>query len=131
MVLAASASLIPSAMTGLAQARKLAAAASVKVRTVLASDEEFDFGNEQWDLIAILYSIEKRSVHRVRQALKPGGVVVVECAHKEAANASFEYDTNELLEIFDGFRILKYEDAVGLHEWAGKQLRLVRLIAQK
>jgi len=117
--------------TGLEQARKLAEAAGVKIRTVHASDEEFDFGTERWDLIAILYPIEKRSVHRVRQALKPGGIVVVECSHKEGGNAPFEYDTNELLKIFDGFRILKYEDAVGEHEWVRKQLRLVRLIAQK
>ena len=117
--------------TGLAEARKSALAAGVKLHTILESDEEFDFGTEQWDLIAIIYSIEKRSVYRVRQALKPGGIVVVECSHKEGANAPFEYETNELLKIFDGFRIVKYEDTVGEHEWARKQLRLVRLIAQK
>lgn len=117
--------------TGLAQARKAAAAAGIKVKTVLASDEEFEFGTEQWDLIAILYPIEKRSIYRVRQALKTGGLVVVECGHKEAGNASFEYDTNELLKIFDGFEILKYEDSVGEHEWARKQVRMVRLIARK
>jgi hypothetical protein len=38
-----------------------------------ASDEEFDFGTEQWDLITILYPIEKRSVYRVRQALRVDG----------------------------------------------------------
>lgn len=117
--------------TGLAQARKAATEAGVRVKTVLASDEEFEFGTEQWDLIAILYPIEKRSIYRVRQALKTGGLVVVECGHKEAGNASFEYETNELLKIFEGFQILKYEDSVGEHEWARKQLRLVRLIARK
>jgi hypothetical protein len=103
----------------------------VKIRTVLVSDEEFDFGTEQWDLIALIYPIEKRSVYRVRQALKPRGIVVVECSHKEGANAPFEYDTNELLQIFEGFRIIKYQDTVDEHEWARKQLRLVRLIAEK
>jgi SAM-dependent methyltransferase len=116
---------------GLAEARRLAASAGVKVNTVLASDEEFDFGVDEWDLIAILYPIEKRSVYRVRKALKPGGIVVVECSHKEAANAPFEFETNELLKIYDGFRILKYEDVMGMHEWTRKELRLVRLIAQK
>jgi hypothetical protein len=101
------------------------------VRTILASDEEFDFGTGQWDLIALIYPIEKRSVYRIRQALKPGGLVVVECSHKEATNAPFEYDVNELLEIFAGFRILKYEDTPGDHEWARRKLRLVRLVAQK
>lgn len=116
---------------GLAQARKLASAAGVTIQTVLASDEEFDFGVEAWDLIAILYPIEKRSVYRARKALKPGGIVVVECSHKEGANAPFEFETNELPKIFDGFRIVKYEDRMGMHEWVRKELRLVRLIAEK
>lgn len=116
---------------GLSEAKKLAAAADVQIKTILASDEEFEFGTNQWDLIAIIYPIEKRSVYRVRQALKTGGVVVVECSHKESANAPFEHGTNELLRIFDGFRIIRYEDTVDLHEWAQKRLRLVRLIAQK
>lgn len=88
---------------GLAEAKRLAAAAGVQIHTVLASDEEFDFGADQWDLIAILYPIEKRSVYRVRKALKSGGLVVVECAHKEAGNAPYGYETNELLKIFEGF----------------------------
>lgn len=116
---------------GLDRAQAAARAAGLKIRTVLASDEEFEFGIARWDLIALIYPIEKRSVHRIRQALKPGGVVVVECGHKEDSNAPFEYGVNELLEIFAGFRILKYEDAPGDHEWAHKRLRLVRLIATK
>jgi len=116
---------------GLNHARGSAAAAGLTIHALHASDEEFDFGVEQWDLIALIYPIEKRSVYRIRQALKPGGVVVVECSHKEGSNAPFEYDTNELLEIFSGFRIVKYEDSHRLHEWAGKKLRIVRLIAVK
>jgi 2-polyprenyl-3-methyl-5-hydroxy-6-metoxy-1,4-benzoquinol methylase len=116
---------------GLAEAERIAASAGVHIKTVLASDGEFAFGDNKWDLIAILYPLEKRSVYRVRKALKPGGVVVVECSHKDPGNASFGFETNELLKIFDGFRILKYEDMTGAHEWSRKQVRLVRLIAQK
>ena len=108
---------------GLAEARQLAEAAGVKINAILASDEEFDFGREQWDLIAILYPLEKRSVHRVRQALKPGGLIVFECGYEDAAA--------DLPKIFDGFRIVKYEDTIAEHEWARKQLRMVRLIAEK
>jgi hypothetical protein len=43
----------------------------------------------------------------------------------------FDFVSNELLKIFEGFRILKYEDITAGHEWARKELRLVRLIAQK
>ena len=116
--------------TGLEQAQKAASSSGLKIRTILSSDEEFEFGTAQWDLIAIIYPIEKRSVYRVRQALRPGGLVIVECSHK-GANAPFEYDTNELLKVFEGFRIIKYEDSIGEHEWVRKKLRLVRLIAEK
>lgn len=117
--------------TGLKEAGRLAAAAGVHIKSVLASDEEFEFGRNRWDLIAILYPLEKRSVFRARNALKPGGIVVVECAHKEPGDQSFGFETDELLKIFDGFRILRYEDAPGIHEWSGRRVRLVRLIAEK
>ncbi|WP_321476272.1 hypothetical protein [uncultured Paludibaculum sp.] len=94
--------------TGLAVAQRSAAHSGVKIRTVLTSDEEFEFGTDQWDLIAIIYPIEKRSAH-----------------------ARFECETNELPTISDGLRIIKYDDAMGEHEWERKQLRMVRLVAEK
>ena len=39
---------------GLEEAARHAASAGVHIKTVLASDEEFDFGRNRWDLIAIL-----------------------------------------------------------------------------
>ena len=69
---------------------------------------------------------------RVKAALRPGGLVVVEAAHREASGAAWEFESNELLRIFDGFKILKYEELMGAYDWApGKPLRMVRLVAQK
>lgn len=119
------------AEVGLQKARQQAAVLGLNIRCVHASDEEFDFGDGQWDLIAIIYAIEKRSVHRVSRALKPGGIVVIEAGHKETSGANFEYGTNELLRIFDGFRILRYEDTSGSYDWGNEKIRLVRLVAQK
>lgn len=119
------------AEVGLQKAREQAAALGVRIGAVHASDDEFDFGLERWDLIVIVYALEKRSVHRVRDALKPGGLVVVEAGHRETSGAPFEYDTNELLDIFRGFRILKYEDTAGTYDWGPETIRLVRLVAQK
>ncbi|HTV02338.1 MAG TPA: methyltransferase domain-containing protein [Luteitalea sp.] len=117
---------------GLAKARSAAAAQGLSIRGVLASDEEFAFGSNEWDLIAILYAIEKRSVFRVRTALRPDGLVVVEAAHRDASGAEWEFRSNELLEIFEGFTILKYEETVGDYDWApGKPIRMVRLVARK
>lgn len=119
------------AAEGLAAARKQAAAERLTIETVHASDEEFEFGAERWDLIAILYPIEKRSVFRVARALKPGGLVVIECGHRGTDGAPFEYGDNELLEIFKEFLILKYEDTVAVHDWVRKPMQMVRLIARK
>ena len=104
----------------------------LSLAAIHASDEEFDFGRERWDLIAILYAIEKRSVFRARDSLGPGGVVVVEGAHSSASGGDWEFESNELLRIFEGFRILKYEELEGAYDWApGKPVRMVRLVAEK
>jgi hypothetical protein len=103
----------------------------VKVNALLASDEDFEFGEARWDLIAMIYVIEKRSVHQVRKALKPGGLVVVEAGHKSASGAPFEYESKELLNIFEGFRIIRYEEANGIPDWGKEPIRLVRLVAEK
>ena len=119
------------AEVGLQQAKEQAMAAGLKITAVHASDEEFEFGRERWDLIAIIYALEKRSVRRVRDALKPGGLVVIEAGHSETSGAAFEYQTNELLDVFKDFRILKYEDTTGTYDWGPERIRLVRLVAQK
>jgi len=116
---------------GLDEARKQAASAGVTINMIQASDVEFDFGANRWELIAIIYPVEKRTVYRVRRALKPGGIVVIECGHKESGKAPYLYESNELPSIFEGFRILKYEEPVAMHDWARREMRLVRLIAQK
>jgi SAM-dependent methyltransferase len=116
---------------GLQKARERAAAEGLKLTAVHASDEEFDFGRARWDLIAIIYAIEKRTIHKVRDALKPGGIVVVEAGHRDTSGAPFEYASNELLEVFRGFRILRYEDTTGRYDWGPETIRLVRLVAQK
>ena len=119
------------ARAGLQAAEQRARAQGLTVRTVHSSDEDFDFGESRWDLIANLYAMEKRSVARARTALKPGGLIVVEAGHRSASGAPFEYESNELLRIFDGFRILRYEEVVDVADWSGKPIRLVRLIAEK
>lgn len=116
---------------GIRKAQQLAGLRSVKMTTVLASDEDFQFGEAQWDLITLIYVIEKRSVHRVRRALKPGGLVVIEAGHKSASGAPFEYESKELLRIFEGFRILRYEEPVSVPDWGKEPIRLVRLVAEK
>ncbi len=115
----------------LALAQEHAKQAGVTIRTVLSKDEDFQFGKEQWDLIALLYPMEKRSYAKVCEALKPGGLVVVEGFHQDVHGPAVRYASNELLNRFAGFTILYYEDGVGLADWGQHEVRLVKLIAQK
>ena len=41
------------------------------------------------------------------------------------------YDDNELLKLFDRFRIVRYEDTEGMSDFGLRTTRLVRLCAQK
>jgi SAM-dependent methyltransferase len=116
---------------GIRAAEQLANSRSVRIAAIHSSDTDFDFGKERWDLIALIYAIEKRSVYRIRSALKPGGLVVIEAGHKSASGAPFEYDSDELLAIFKGFRTIRYEEPTDRSDWGDEPIRLVRLIAEK
>ncbi len=56
--------------------------AGLKVETVKASYEDYDFGNERWDLVAMILSwapIEDPAfLARLKASIKPGGRVVFE-----------------------------------------------------
>src|SRR5689334_3891814 len=70
------------AKTGLDVARSAAEKAGVKIQAVRASHDEFEFGREQWDLIVMTYTLANMEdaafLKRVKDSLKPGGMVVVE-----------------------------------------------------
>lgn len=116
---------------GIRHAEAQARAESLRVRAHVAADEEFDFGVAQWDLIAIIYAIERRSILRVREALKPGGLVVVEAGINPDPAAAFGYASGTLPTLFDGFTVLKYEETEGAYDWGPERIRLVRFAARK
>lgn len=93
--------------------------------------EEFDFGREQWDMVAIVYALEKRSVRRAREALKQGGLLVLESGRKVGKGLPFEYETGELRRLLQGFRIHKYEAVAAISDWDLKKAPLVRVIAER
>ena len=118
---------------GLQKAREQAHARGLSVTAVHSADVDFPFGLEQWDLIVIVYALEKRSVHKVRDALRPGGYVLVVASHREPGGNPVAYESNELLKIFEGFRIVRYEEVMESHDFGkdrSKAQRLVRVLAQ-
>ncbi len=116
---------------GLQQAQAKAESRGLKINTVHAADSDFDFGREKWDLIAVIYALEKRSARRVRDALNPGGIAVIESGHRKGPGLPFEYEGDELRKIFEGFRILHYEEVTEHGDWGERPYPLARIIAEK
>ena len=131
------------AVTGFDPADQAVAAAQaeakrlgVSLTALVQRDDQFDFGFARWDLIVLSYVGARGFEQRVYDALTPGGSVVVEAFHRDATKntaigGSVVFDTNELVKLFERFRILRYEDVEGVGDFGLERTRLVRLHAQK
>lgn len=122
--------------------KKLAAERGTTVNTVVADLINYDMGKSQYDLITNFYYYEKSLFPKIIDALKPGGMFILEQFSSDhpklgakfgPRNPDYLVKPNELLEIFKSFRILYYEDAVveldeGMHKGIAA---VVRLIVQK
>jgi SAM-dependent methyltransferase len=126
------------AASGVRQANEKAARLGLKLTTVVQSDQQFDFGTNQWDLVLLTYQPFRDILGRVKASLKEGGVVVIENFQRDTRRyrligAGGVLGNNEALQLFSDFRILKYEDVEAKPDW-GIEFpvnRLVRLLAQK
>ena len=121
---------------GLALARKAADAHKLQINAVRASHDDFDFGTERWDLIVMTYSFapmeDARFLQRLRDSLKPGGIVVVEQFNAAPGNPAGKGPANALIKSFEGLRVIHYEDLVGPSDWGGDApSRIGRITAQK
>jgi 2-polyprenyl-3-methyl-5-hydroxy-6-metoxy-1,4-benzoquinol methylase len=120
---------------GLAMARAKAKEAGVKINTVLKSQQEFDFGRQQWDLVVLVYAqmpLDTRDfVRRIRESLKPGGRVLVEQFNANPDRRGDKGRPNALLKQFQDFRILRYHDIEEVSDWGLKPARIGRLLAEK
>jgi SAM-dependent methyltransferase len=118
-------------------ARAQAAKLGVKITTQVARAEEFDWGQDRWDLIVLSYVGAREYASNVVRALRPGGMVVVEAFHRDATKTrsiggAVVFDTNELLELFGALRVVRYEDTESVADFGGKaQTPVVRLAAVK
>jgi SAM-dependent methyltransferase len=124
--------------TGLAIAAKNAARAGVTLKALHESEERFDFGTAQWDLIVILYEpfplTSTDYTARIHNALRPNGIVVVESFASDANAARrrpVDIDPTDLRRAFDRYRILFFEDTMGMPDWTDGETRLVRLVAER
>ena len=67
---------------GLAVAHKNAERAGVKLNAIRETDEAFDYGSDQWDMIVFMYEpfpvTSAAYVERLRKSMKSGGLIVIE-----------------------------------------------------
>ena len=126
----------------LAAARDEAKREHVKLDIVQQGMEEFDFGAEKWDLISFLYSgcIEEVPgiAERMAKGLKHGGIIVFEFFHREAGIAMNRPDfgcpanaEKEALLHAGAFKIISYEEKMGMSDYGLDQEKMIYLLAEK
>jgi SAM-dependent methyltransferase len=122
---------------GVEIARKEAEKRGLLIEGLVTSYEDFDWGKEKWDLIVFSYFFPQAALPKVWDALKPGGLIVVEGFHIDTARVrpvGGGYRNNELFQVLKDYRVLIYEDVQDRQEWGlpyGATNRLVRVLAQK
>ncbi len=86
--------------------------------------EQFDFGENQWDLIVMTYEPMKAIAPIVERALKPRGAVLVEDRHLDTMRVwpAGTFANNELVWLFPGLRVLRYEDTWARPDWSAKKI---------
>jgi SAM-dependent methyltransferase len=119
-----------------AAAQAQAARLGVKITTTVARAEDYDWGEDRWDLIVLSYVGAREYATQVVRALRPGGMVVVEGFHRDATKTQsigggVVFDTNELLRLFAPLRAVRYEDAEAKGDFGQFDTRVVRLAAVK
>ena len=124
---------------GVSQAIRQASEEGLEIEAVVESFSEFDWGEEQWDLIVVAYfPFLRQSLAPMLKSLRPGGSIVVEAYQAEAAldrppgpGPGVTFATNELLKLFADLRVLEYQDVRAEADWGLFETRLVRLHARK
>ncbi|HIJ50672.1 MAG TPA: class I SAM-dependent methyltransferase [Nitrospinae bacterium] len=100
---------------GLEKAHVLAAKNNVTTKTKVVDLESIQFEPNSYDLILCTYYMDRGLYKKFRDALKPGGMLLIETYNIDYLkyrrfNAKWALNTNELLDLFKGMRILRYQD---------------------
>lgn len=92
----------------------------VKIKGVVASLQDYKIAPNSYDAIICFYYVDRSLLEKIKTWLKPGGVLIYEAyttreqdLKKKALDDSFLKE-QELLRMFSGMRVLKYEEP--LHE---------------
>ena len=118
------------------QAQAQAAKLGVTLDARVARFEDIPPYRDRYDLIVCMYvgDVATRNARKIMDALKPGGLLVIEGPHDDADPSQRGYRVNELPRTFGRLRVLRYEDRVLPAEWPATgetRTPIVRLVARK
>ena len=124
---------------GLAVMRASAEKAGLKVQAVKTSYEDFDFGRERWDLVAMILSwapVEEAGfLARLKASIRPGGYIVFEHVIQRSVNpfppGVHAHAPGALRELFRDFEILIYREQDHSGDWGGPPTPHVWMVARK
>jgi SAM-dependent methyltransferase len=118
---------------GLRLAREEAGKRKLALETINANIDTYDFGKNRWDLITMIYAgANVPWVEKVKPALRPGGLFIVEFFAREPDAARGGFAPGQLAKLLaDGFEILRDEVVEDEPDWAKDRAKLVRFVARK
>jgi len=118
---------------GVRQAQSAADAAHLKVEALVQDAMTYDWGTDRWDMICLIYEGGGQYADKVRQALKSGGIVVVEYFLDEGmeGTGASGFKPNQILEVFRGLKTLRHEELVDQPDYSIRPTKLVRYVGQK
>jgi len=119
----------------IATARANAQRFGLTIHTEITTMEQFNFGENQWDLVLLSYAGCSELAAKIEKALKPGGIVVEEAFHTDALKTlkigGSLCKPGELPQAFQGLRVLHYEEPIAKPDFAPRPARVVRFAAEK
>lgn len=107
------------------KARRLAAEHGIRINAVVSSMEDYKVEKNSFDAILVFYYVDRNLNKLLMKWLKPGGILIYESHTKKqktiAGNEKYEdkylLEELELLTMFPGLRILKFEEPLHQKEF--------------
>lgn len=104
------------------KSRMLAKEYGVQIKGIIATLDKYKFPKQSFDAIICFYYVDRKLVEKMKTWLKPGGLIIFEAytEKQKSVKDHVKYSddqylkSKELLSMFDGLNILKYEEP--LHE---------------
>ena len=119
---------------GLEIAKKAALAKHVKLDTIEADADTYDFGTAKWDLVTLIYAgSDHDEILRLQRSVKKGGWFVIEFFGKAttAGSGIGGFAPGELAALFPGWKIETDEVVEGTPDWGSGKGQVARFAAQK